>query len=1085
MSERPQVSQRFIQRLAEGVQRPRLIEPVLVARPRLVVFSAPSGYGKTVLAAQIATSGTFADVAWIGSTGESGSVRDALAGLADHLTGSSLQSADQSLPELCHICAEELSALPDGHPLLVVMDDVSWAADHESLVVVERALSEAPVGSTAVVTTRAGTAGGFERERTWSVSTEQLMLTDAEIAQAWQRLARRALGQGMTSEVAAASGRHAALVSLMARQAAFVDGDITGVECTASISSLINELVLGQLSDDDRDLLDYAAALGEAGVDTLKECSRREGAGEGLLRIAAALPLVSVSAAGQRQRFKVHDLVREARCAVKALADRDLDGLSRVIGALSAAGSAAGALEVAIESGVTSLVSACVTKHGSHLLKGSSWEVVRAALDALPAEAVVAEPALLLVRAEADWVQNVKVDAIHQAKLAMRLAELSGDTLVPPAARSLLAAIRVSLADFSGAISDLAPFLEAEESPNANDLADMLYAAIPAYAFLGDRQGLARSEAAALQLVGSSSATGSRLARLELAMGSVAEIMEGDPQGAVVLFAAAAARVDIPQHRRTVALCNTALASLRAGDLEYARRAHDEAVVAGSAFSTPLDRPLMELAETVIIGLEGGRANLLPVMETVMAACEAEGEAFTLAATGAMGAELAVAMGHPEYARGLSERGIRSAAQAGSPVLMWLAELVHAQACLVVGDIERAAATAERILPQVESLQLMGHVLQARFILAQVALYENDLASAVQHLSAMTEHIVEKSPALTVASYLRSFPDMFGPLALAMGVDRIPIRVLNLLNGKYAANALDAAATVLTPAELARLARRMRSEAQRIAEEEKVATDAVCNVRLFGGLQVIAPRGSIADRDWGKRKARLLFAMLASRFGTDVPRGEVIEYLWPDMDEERALNNFYVVWSAMKRALSPESVRETPCPFVEHVHGVCRVVPGRVVSDLDRFTDSLAQARSARTAGDSDAELAALQSIAGLYRGEVLPGDVYDDWFAPLRERFRHDFEDAMLRAAQIYEERGESHEGLSMIRRATAYDPWREDLYQAMLRMQIATGQRSAAIETYFSCRNRLVEDLGIDPSRETTALYEQVLGMEDPPKS
>jgi DNA-binding SARP family transcriptional activator len=488
------------------------------------------------------------------------------------------------------------------------------------------------------------------------------------------------------------------------------------------------------------------------------------------------------------------------------------------------------------------------------------------------------------------------------------------------------------------------------------------------------------------------------------------------------------------------------------------------------------------MGHAALKGLEGCPVDLRAVTDGVISTCESDGEAFTLAITDAGGSEFALALGHIDYARSLSERGLRHSADTGSPILIWLTELVHAQAVLALGDVESARATAMRILPQVESIQAMGHVLHARMILAQVALHEGDLAVAVQHLSAVSDHIVEKSPALTVASYLRVFPGMLGPLAHAMGVDRVPARVLNLLPDRYGADALEAASVVLTPAELLRLSRRMRAEAERAAEKEKpVETDAVCTVRLFGGLEVVTPRGPVGDRDWMKRKARLLFAMLVSRSGTDVPRGEIIEYLWPEMDEERALNNFYVVWSAMKRALSPESVRETPCPFVEHTHGVCRVVLGHVVSDLDRFTELLGVARQAHSDDDGTAELTALRAIADLYRGEVLPGDVYDDWFAPLRERFRHDFEDAMLRASQLLEARGEPHEGLSMLRRATSHDPWREDLYQASLRLQIAAGQRSAAIETYLSCRTRLVEDLGIDPSRETTALYEQVLGMEE----
>jgi DNA-binding SARP family transcriptional activator len=981
------------------------------------------------------------------------------------------------------MCNVGVSALPDDRSLLVVFDDVSWASNPEALRVVEDALSEAPVGSTAVVTTRAEGAIGAVSDRVWSVSTQQLMLTDAEIAQAWQRLARRPLGDAIASEVAAASGRHAALVSLLARHAAFLDKDTARIECTASISSLVNELVLGQLSGDDCDLLDYAAVLGEATIETLGICSLVDSR-EGLLRIAAALPLVSVGAAGPRQMFVVHDLVCAARGSVRRLVTRDPAGLCRIVDGLADAASAAKGLEIAIASGIPDLISSALIRSGAHLIKGASWEVVRKALDTLPAGSVAADPALLLVSAEADWVENSTADAIRQVRLAIRLAELSDGGAVPPAARLLLAGMRMALADYSGVISDLAPCLEPGQLANGDDLADMLYAAIPAYGFLADREGLVRSKSSAMELIATSGAAESRLARLEMVMAAVADLADGDHQEASSLFAAAAARPDVPQHWRGVALCDCAMSALKAGDVGLARKALDEAVAAGTAYSTPLDCALLDLAQITIDGIDGHSVDPRSELGRVVSACKAEGEAFTLAATGVMGGEIAIMSGQTEHARDLSEIGMRCAAETGSPVLMWLTELVHAQADLALGDFEGARTTAQRILPRVSSIPAMGHVLHARMILAEAALHDGDLATAVEHISAVSEHIIEKSPAFVVASYLRVFPDMLGPLALAIGVDRVPARVLRFLIGRHGIDALELASSVLTPAERSRLEKRIRAEAARSADSHKpIETDAVCRVRLFGGLEVIAPRGPVGDRDWTKRKARLLFAMLVSRFGTDVPRGEIIEYLWPEMDEERALNNFYVVWSAMKRALSPESPRETPCPFVEHVHGVCRVVPGRVVSDLDRFNERLAAARQARSSGAAADELVALRDVADLYRGEVLPGDVYDDWFAPLRERFRHEFEDAMLRAALLMEERGDPREGLSLLRRAMSHDPWREDLYQASLRLQMAAGQRSAAIETYLSCRNHLVDDLGIDPSRETTALYEQILGMEERP--
>jgi len=73
----------------------------------------------------------------------------------------------------------------------------------------------------------------------------------------------------------------------------------------------------------------------------------------------------------------------------------------------------------------------------------------------------------------------------------------------------------------------------------------------------------------------------------------------------------------------------------------------------------------------------------------------------------------------------------------------------------------------------------------------------------------------------------------------------------------------------------------------------------------------------------------------------------------------------------------------------------------------------------------------------------------------------------------------------LVFTRRAIQCDPFREDLYQAALRCQIAAGQRSSAIDTYFQCRDNLSEELGLDPSADTRSLYDQILAMEDRPRT
>ena len=124
------------------------------------------------------------------------------------------------------------------------------------------------------------------------------------------------------------------------------------------------------------------------------------------------------------------------------------------------------------------------------------------------------------------------------------------------------------------------------------------------------------------------------------------------------------------------------------------------------------------------------------------------------------------------------------------------------------------------------------------------------------------------------------------------------------------------------------------------------------------------------------------------------------------------------------------------------------------------------------------------QRIGDLYRGDLLPADCYDDWFSGLREHYRVEFVSAMLRAADLLMGMDDPSAALIFVRRAIRCDQNREDLYQVALRCQIAAGQRSSAIDTYFTCRTRLSEELGLDPSAETRALYDEILAMEDRPR-
>ncbi len=412
-----------------------------------------------------------------------------------------------------------------------------------------------------------------------------------------------------------------------------------------------------------------------------------------------------------------------------------------------------------------------------------------------------------------------------------------------------------------------------------------------------------------------------------------------------------------------------------------------------------------------------------------------------------------------------------------------LAALEVAASLLSLGDV----AAARRWVAQVEAEDGFGvnryHALRAAMILAECDRIEGDVHCGVSRLEAHAEHILSESSNWQMAMYCRAFPGLLGMLAGAVGAERLPVHMLRMILPHHAERALRESRSWLDAEEWRTLGRRCLGDTA-FSMLERRHGEPVCHVRLFGGLSVAVGDRVVTSRDWRKSKARLMFAMLVARRGREIAREQVLEHLWPEFSEDKARNNYYVVWSAMKRALMGQTSRDVRCPYVDNRGGRLRVMTDVLHSDIDEFEEALGEARDADAGGDVEKALAAYVRVSTIYRGELLPGDVYDDWFASLRSHYQREFIDAMTRAAELLLERDEPCEALVYARRALSADPLREDVYQVTLRCHIAAGQRSGAIETFLECRGRLSEDLGLDPSAETMALYQEVLAMEDCPR-
>ena len=123
-----------------------------------------------------------------------------------------------------------------------------------------------------------------------------------------------------------------------------------------------------------------------------------------------------------------------------------------------------------------------------------------------------------------------------------------------------------------------------------------------------------------------------------------------------------------------------------------------------------------------------------------------------------------------------------------------------------------------------------------------------------------------------------------------------------------------------------------------------------------------------------------------------------------------------------------------------------------------------------------------LKQAAALYRDDFLTGfslpDALEfaDWQLFQAENHRR-------KLAQLYETLSRGHAGqnewepaIAFARRWLSLDALEESAHRQVMRLLAMKGQRNAALVQYEQCRQVLAEELEVEPSDQTTALYEKI---------
>ncbi len=122
------------------------------------------------------------------------------------------------------------------------------------------------------------------------------------------------------------------------------------------------------------------------------------------------------------------------------------------------------------------------------------------------------------------------------------------------------------------------------------------------------------------------------------------------------------------------------------------------------------------------------------------------------------------------------------------------------------------------------------------------------------------------------------------------------------------------------------------------------------------------------------------------------------------------------------------------------------------------------------------------QAALALYRGDFLEGFYvreapdFEQWVLVQRAHYREAALIGLHTLANWHEQGGDLPQAITHTRRLLTLEPWREEAHRQLMTRLARSGQRAAALAQFETCRQVLVDELGVEPDAETIAVVEVI---------
>lgn len=245
-------------------------------------------------------------------------------------------------------------------------------------------------------------------------------------------------------------------------------------------------------------------------------------------------------------------------------------------------------------------------------------------------------------------------------------------------------------------------------------------------------------------------------------------------------------------------------------------------------------------------------------------------------------------------------------------------------------------------------------------------------------------------------------------------------------------------------------------------------------IRSFGDFEVVKEGKPLDSSPKLLGKPLELLKALIGFGGDNVRELTLAQAIWPKIDGDYSLRSLSQTLHRLRRILGEDkaiTVRNSRLTLDPQTCWLDTRAFAQVTAEIDRL------ARAGREPPSAATVAVLADKLLELYRGPFMAGEGDDPLYSAMRERLRSKFVRSIGDLARCFEEHGLQERAVECYRRSLEADTHAETFYCKLMLSYRDLGRLAEAVEVYNACKRTLSAELSLEPSRETTVIYESIL--------